>query len=125
MTRIKTTEQYKALLTRIDEILRTITDESPEHQMPHTLSIELDMLSELVEEYEKEHYPLTPPTVAELLRYKMAELNMPQNEVAKKLGVSPSRISEYMTGKAEPTLKIARVICKELHISPSLLLGIQ
>lgn len=124
MARIKTEEQYNVLLSRIDEILRTITDDTPEEDMPHNLSVELDMISELVEEYEKEHCPLTPPTVADLLRYKMAELDMPQSVVAKKLGVSPSRISEYMTGKAEPTLKIARIICKELQISPSLLLGV-
>ena len=44
--------------------------------------------------------------------------------LAEKLGVSPSRISEYLTGKSEPTLKIARTIHRELNIDADLILGI-
>jgi HTH-type transcriptional regulator/antitoxin HigA len=40
------------------------------------------------------------------------------------IGVSPSRISEYLTGKNEPTLKVARTICLKLDISPFIMLGI-
>lgn len=123
MIRIKTEDQYKAILARIDDILRVITDECPEHNMPHNLTVELEMMSDLVEEYEKEHYVLTPPTVAQLLRCRMDEQNLTQNAVAKKLGISPSRVSEYMKGKAEPTLKIARAMFTELDISPALILG--
>lgn len=123
MIRIKTEDQYKAILARIDDILRVITDECPEHNMPHNLTVELEMMSDLVEEYEKEHYALTPPTVAQLLRCRMDEQNLTQNAVAKKLGISPSRVSEYMKGKAEPTLKIARAMFTELDISPALILG--
>lgn len=123
MIRIKTENQYRAILARIDEILRTITDENGEDNMPHNLVVELEMMSDLVEEHEKEHYALMPPTVAELLRHRMAEQNLTQNAVAIKLGISSSRVSEYMKGKAEPTLKIARKMCKELDISPMLILG--
>jgi HTH-type transcriptional regulator / antitoxin HigA len=47
-----------------------------------------------------------------------------QNMLSEIIGVSPSRISEYLTGKSEPTLKVARMICVQLDISPSIVQGI-
>ena len=40
------------------------------------------------------------------------------------LNISQSRISDYLTGKTEPTLKIARSISKQLNIEPSIVLGV-
>jgi len=40
------------------------------------------------------------------------------------IGVSPSRMSEYLTGKSEPTLKVARAMRIKLDISPYNVLGI-
>lgn len=45
-------------------------------------------------------------------------------ELAKEVGVSPSRISDYVSGRAEPTLKVARLLCATLGIAPALLLGV-
>ena len=44
-------------------------------------------------------------------------------ELAEMLGVSPSRISEYMTGKSEPTLRVARLLREKLDIDADFLLG--
>jgi len=38
--------------------------------------------------------------------------------------VSPSRISDYFTGRSEPTLKVAREISKKLNIDANIVLGI-
>jgi len=38
--------------------------------------------------------------------------------------VSTSRVSEYLTGKSEPPLKIARNISQKLNIDPIIVLGI-
>jgi len=50
-------------------------------------------------------------------RYKSKKL-------ANLLEVSPSRISEYLSGTTEPTLKVARTIGKKLSIDPHILLGL-
>jgi HTH-type transcriptional regulator/antitoxin HigA len=63
------------------------------------------------------------PTLAEVIRDEMTERGITQKELAELLGVSPSRISEYMTGKAEPTLKVARLLNQKLDIDPEILLG--
>ena len=54
----------------------------------------------------------------------MAQMNLTQGGLAKLIGVSPSRVSEYLTGKCEPTLKIGREICSKLNISPEIVLGV-
>ena len=43
--------------------------------------------------------------------------------VRNKIGVSPTRINDYVTGRAEPTLKVARLLCATLGIAPALILG--
>ncbi|MBR1774937.1 MAG: helix-turn-helix transcriptional regulator [Bacteroidales bacterium] len=40
------------------------------------------------------------------------------------LGVSPSRVSEYLSGKSEPTLKIGREMSKKLNIDADVVLGV-
>lgn len=58
MARIKTEETYEAVMKRIDELF-FVTDEKTPVNDPRLL--ELDLLSELVEEYEQEKYPIEPP----------------------------------------------------------------
>ena len=50
---------------------------------------------------------------------------MSQKQLATEIGVSPSRISDYISGRAEPTLKIARLLCVTLGITPAAMLGYQ
>ncbi len=38
--------------------------------------------------------------------------------------VSPSRVSDYISGRAEPTLRIARALCLTLGIAPAAILGL-
>ena len=61
--------------------------------------------------------------MAEIIRDEMAERGMTQKELAALLGVSPSRISEYMTGKSEPTLRVARLLNQKLDIDADFILG--
>lgn len=62
--------------------------------------------------------------MAEVLELSLEAKGMSKKDFAKEIGVSPSRVSDYLTGRAEPTLKIARMICKVLNIPPAVMLGI-
>jgi HTH-type transcriptional regulator / antitoxin HigA len=112
--------QYEAMIERIEELLKVVSNDTPETDRNF---IELDIISNLVEEYEEKYYPVPMPTLAEIIRYEMAERGITQKELAEMLGVSPSRVSEYMTGKAEPTLKVARLLRDKLDIDADFLLG--
>ena len=120
MAELKTENQYEVLLERIEELLPLINNETPASDRN---LIELDIIADLVEEYEEKHYPVYVPTLPEVLRLRMAEMGLSQKALAELLGVSPSRISEYMTGKAEPTLKVARLLNQKLDIAADLILG--
>ena len=115
-----TKEQYQFALTRIEELLPLVDDNTPANDRH---AVELTMMSDVVIEYEKEHYPIGKPTVAELIELSLEEINMTQKQLANEVGVSPSRISDYVSGRAEPTLKIARLLCRVLNITPSAMLG--
>ncbi len=59
-----TKEQYEFALNRIEELLPLVTDETPADDK---LAVELTLVSDVVEAYEKEHYPIGKPTIGELI----------------------------------------------------------
>jgi len=120
MTKIKTENQYEKAIERVEELLQIVNNETSETDKNF---IELDLLSDLAAEYEEEYYPVKKPTLPEIIRLRMAELGISQKALAKKLQVSPSRISEYLNGKSEPTLKVARRLRSELGIDADIILG--
>ena len=80
-------------------------------------------MSDIVEEYEKIHYPIGKPTPAELIASGLSEKRMTQKELAKELGVSPSRVNDFVKGKSEPNLSLAGRICRILGILPAAMLA--
>ena len=111
-----TKEQYEFALNRIEELLPLVTDETPTNDK---YAIELTLMSDIVEAYEKKYYPIGKPSVAELIEDSLEEKKMSQKQLAKEIGISPSRINDYISGRAEPTLKIARLLCRALNITPA------
>lgn len=45
-------------------------------------------------------------------------------QLAGEIGISPSRANDYISGCSEPTLKLMRLLCQILNISPSAMLGL-
>ena len=116
-----TRQQYEYALERIEELLPTVDDHTPVNDRN---VVELALLSEVVIEYESLHFPIAKPTIAELIDLALEERKMTQRELAKEIGVSPSRINDFITGRAEPSLKIAKRICVTLGITASAMLGL-
>lgn len=116
-----TKQQYEYSLNRIEELLPLVTDETPASDKN---AVELAIVSDIVEAYEKLHFPIAKPTIGELISLSIEEKGMTQKQLAEELGVSPSRVSDYISGRAEPTLRIARAICLILGIAPAAMLGL-
>lgn len=116
-----TEKQYKVACERIEELLKIVGNETSESDKNF---VELDLLSDLVADYEEQHFPVQSPALQEVIKLRMFEMNITQAKLSEILNVSPSRISEYLTGKSEPTLKIARDISKKLKIDASIVLGV-
>ncbi|MDR2652090.1 MAG: helix-turn-helix transcriptional regulator [Prevotellaceae bacterium] len=116
-----TKEQYEFALAKIEELLPLVDDSTPFNDKN---SLELSAMSDIVIDYENEHFPVEKPTVAELIELSLEEKGITEKELAYIIGVNPSSINDYITGRSEPSLKIARLLCMELNIPPAAMLRI-
>ena len=121
MAHIKTEKEYAAIMARIDQLFFETNEDTPSDD-PRL--IELDMLSALVEEYEKEVCPIQPPTLAEMIVFRMHEMNLSQKELSKILDMTAPRLSEIINGRKEPTYKQAQKIATTLKIDASIVLAV-
>ncbi len=121
MAKIQNETAYKAAMTRIEELLPLVNDDTP---LNDKNLIELDLLSELVSDYEDEHYQIKTPALVDVIKLRMYEMGLNQVKLSELLGVSTSRVSDYLTGRSEPTLKVARDISKKLNIDANIVLGV-
>lgn len=112
--------QYQYALERIEDLLPVVSGEDPNEEK----AVELSIYSDIVIEYEKEHFPIEKPTPAELIQASLDEKHWTQKELAARIGISPSRISDYLAGRAEPTLRVASRLCTVLGIAPAAMMGL-
>ena len=69
----KTTEQqYEFALQRIEELLPLVDDNTPANDRN---AVELTLMSDFVIAYEKEHCPISKPSVAQLISFSLEERN--------------------------------------------------
>jgi len=118
---IKNEKEYQAIAERVERLL----------QIPDNIEnrdakgyIELNLLSDLVAEYEERIYQVQKPALVDVIKLRMAEMGLNQKRLSELLGVSTSRVSEYLNGKSEPTLKVARDMSIKLGIDASIVLGV-
>lgn len=121
MAKITNELEHEVASARIEELLMQVDDNTPEN---NKYLVELNLLSDLVADYEEEYYPVNRPSLIEVMKLRMYEMKLNQLKLSEILGVSPSRVSEYLTGKSEPTLKVAREISKKLNIDSNIILGV-
>ena len=121
MVKIENETQYQGALKRVEELMLTLPEDMPKDD---PAMVELELLGNLVADYDEAHYPIGQPTLIEVLKLRMYEMGLSQAGLAKLLEVSPSRICDYLSGKSEPTMKVGRVICQKLKIAPAIVLGV-
>jgi HTH-type transcriptional regulator / antitoxin HigA len=110
---------YKEASARIEELLKVVNDNTPQDD-PNLQ--ELVTLSSLVENYETEHYPMGTPSLRDVIELRMFERKLKQKDLAELLETSTSRISEYLNGKRDITIEIARALHKKLNIDSDIIL---
>lgn len=116
-----TKEQYVFAQKRVEELIPLVSDDMPANAPE---AIELTLMSEVVIQYEKEHYPIGTLRLSDIIELAIEEKGIGKSELARQIGVSPSRVSDYLTGRSQPTLKIAGLICKVLGIAPDVMLSV-
>ena len=121
MAKIENEIQYNWAVKRVEELLPLVNDNT---YLDDPNSIELELLSNMVADYSDVHFSLGEPSLSDVIKLRMYELGLNQLKLSELLEVSPSRISEYLTGKSEPTLPVARNISRKLNINASVVLGV-
>lgn len=121
MAKIERESQYEWAVRRVEQLLPSVKEDAPEDD---PAQIELELLSELVSEYSEEHFAIGEPSLVDILKLRMYEMGLSQKGLAELIGISPSRLSDLLSGKCEPTIKTARTISRKLDIDAAIVLGV-
>jgi HTH-type transcriptional regulator / antitoxin HigA len=110
---IRTEADYQTALKEV-ELLFDAPPNTPEYDR-------LDLLSTLVEAYEKVHYPIEAPDPIEAILYYMDTRGLSRRDLEPCLG-SRSRVSEVLSRKRSLTLEMIRKLNQELGIPAEILI---
>lgn len=115
---IRTEEQYHSYLSEVQELL-SIGDK---------ISVEenerIDLLTVLLENFEKRQYPIEPPSPIDAIKFRMGERGLKQADLIPYFGTR-SRVSEVLSGKRPLTIPMIRALSVGLGISADVLIGVQ
>ncbi|HEB62603.1 MAG TPA: helix-turn-helix domain-containing protein [Bacteroidetes bacterium] len=112
---IKNKEQYEKYLAEAYELMQKelIADTQD--------SDKFELLSILIEQYEKEHFPDIPPHPVEAILFRIDQLGVKKSELKNLLG-SRSRVSEILSGKRKLSLRMIRKLNRKLNIPAEILI---
>jgi HTH-type transcriptional regulator/antitoxin HigA len=104
---LKTEEEYNQALRRLEVIFDAPADSVD--------GDEADLLGILIEKYEDEHFPIESPDPIEAIKFRMEQMNMDNNDLAKIIGYK-SRVSEIFNRKRKLSLKMIRNLHEKMKI---------
>ena len=110
---IKTKADYHNAVARLDTIF--------DAKAGSTQGDELEVLSILLDNYEKEKFPIGFPDPIEAIKFRMEQLGYSQSDLVKILGLK-SRASEILNKKRKLNLEMIRSLNKELDIPTEVLI---
>jgi HTH-type transcriptional regulator/antitoxin HigA len=110
---IRNKKDYQNALRRLEIIF----DAKP----GSTQGDELEVLGILIDQYEKDHFPVGMPDPIEAIKFRMEQLGYTQNDLAKLVGLK-SRASEILNKKRKLTLEMIRQLHSSLNIPTNVLI---
>ncbi|MDX2001619.1 MAG: transcriptional regulator [Chitinophagales bacterium] len=111
---IRTEKDYERALSSIYTLM---------HKERTTLeSDELEILSLLVKEYEKQHYPLPPLNPLEAIKFRIDQMGISPAELNAILG-SRSRRSDIFSGRRKLSIRMIRLLHQKLNIPAETLIS--
>jgi HTH-type transcriptional regulator/antitoxin HigA len=111
---VRTETDYDAALARIDEIWNSAPGTSE--------SDELDVLSVLVEDYERKHHPIPPPDPIEAIKFRMEQMGLSRRDLEPYIG-SRGRVAEVLNRKRGLSIEMIRNLSEGLGISAEVLVA--
>lgn len=68
MAKIRTEKQYKVACARIEELLQVVGNDTPADDKNF---LELDFISDLVVDYEEEHFPIGASSLTDVIKLRL------------------------------------------------------
>lgn len=112
---IKTSKQHNKYLERAYELMQMELKPNSKE------SDELEVISILIQAYEKSKFPIEAPNPIEAILFRLDQLGMSKSELGKLLG-SRSRASEILKGKRKLSIGMIRKLNEKLGISAEILI---
>ena len=110
---IYTEEDYQQALARLEDIF----DAQPSTEEGD----ELEILSILIDRYEKQVDPIDLPDPIEAIKFRMEQMGLQQKDLAMTIGFK-SRVSEILNRKRKLTLEMIRQLSTVLKIPTEVLI---
>ncbi len=111
---IRTEDDYDEAIELLEQLI-DVPKGTPEAD-------QLDILSVLIHEYEREHYPVPLPTPTAAIKFRMEQGELKQKDLIPYIG-SGAKVSEVLSGKRQLTLKMIRSLHAGLGIPLESLIG--
>lgn len=112
---IKTEEQYKSYLERIEELWDSAKENTAEGK-------EFELLCLLVEKYEDEHFPIPDPDPIEAIKFRMDQEGLKPKDLVQYIG-HKSTVSKVLKRQRELTVEMIRNLSKGLKIPAEVLIN--
>ena len=113
---IKNKDEHEAYLARAYDLMQLELKPNSKE------SDELEVISILIEAYEKEHFPIEDPNPINAILFRLDQLGKKRSDLTEVLG-SRSRVSEILSGKRKLSLKMIRKLHDSLGISAKTLIN--
>lgn len=113
---IKDAEQYHLTLSEVERLV------AKDPNVGSREADRLELLSVLIEDYEKRNFPIESPDPIEAIEFRMQEQGLRQVDLASLVG-SRSRVSEVLSRKRPLTVAMIRSLSKGLGIPVDVLLS--
>ena len=78
----------------------------------------LEVLGDLIEQYESEAHPIAPVSDVQMLRHLIEAKGVSQTEVSKATGIADSTISEVLKGKRSLNRHHIGILSRYFNVSP-------
>ncbi len=108
--------EYDAAQGRVDELLRMdLTPNSAEGD-------ELRFLSVLIEDYERQHFPVEAASPQQVVAFMLEQHGMTRGDLARLMG-GRSRVSDFFKGKRGLSLRQVRTLSARFRVPADVLVG--
>jgi HTH-type transcriptional regulator/antitoxin HigA len=117
-TKFKTEKEYSLAMNKILRLMN-----KGEGNLSVKERASLQSLALAAQAHEQSSYKVSvPKTLAGMIELRMYELRLKQTDLAKKLGVSPAKLSLILNGKQKPDLPFIKAVHAKLNVDADFIL---